>query len=228
MVFLLVLLTVLILIAVDFWARREDRELEETGKDRRSPIFLSPDKALLPLMASADRGYHQSHTWLQPSEKDVVYVGFDNFISSIFTSDVVLKDLPNIGVHLPQGTKVWDVGIDDRTIGQLSPVSGKVVDVNPALRAGVPVPSDQIERSWILKIRADELERDHMNLMHQEQAAIVNQALRDELYMQAQRGEFLNDGGRIDPEFIKKMDPQEWEGIVQRFFPYQRTSAKGE
>jgi hypothetical protein len=60
--------------------------------------------------------------------------------------------------------------------------------------------------------------------MNLEQAQMLNHSLRDELYLQAQRGEYLNDGGKIDPDFITRMDPSEWAKIIERFFPYQKMS----
>ncbi len=224
MVFILFVATVFLLIAVDYFVRREERTLKEAGDKKRSPIFLAPEKALLPMKETPERAFHLSHTWVQPVENNEgrVYIGLDEFIPQIMTADVNIHNLPMIGAHLPQGAPIWNVKMGDRYLEQLAPVSGKVVDINPACRAGIPLPSDKIEKSWILKIQADRLEHENHNLMNPEQAHILNQSLRDELYLQAQRGEYLNDGGKIEPDFIAKMDNSEWAKIVQRFFPYQK------
>ena len=80
MVIVLFLLTAAVLITVNYFLRKEDRVLEKTEKSKKSPIFLSPDKALIPLIDSAKRLYHLSHSWVQESDEDYVYVGYDNFI----------------------------------------------------------------------------------------------------------------------------------------------------
>jgi glycine cleavage system H lipoate-binding protein len=226
MVFILVVATVFLLIAVDYFVRREDLKLKHEGDLKRSPIFLAPEKALLPVAISPERAFHLSHTWAQPApqQEEVVYIGLDEFMPQILASDVKVQALPLIGAHLPQGAPVWRLQMGDRYLEQLSPVSGTVIDINPACRVGVPLPSDKIEQSWILKIQADRLEHERRNLMNPEQAHILNHTLRDELYLQAQRGDYLNDGGRIDPEYIAKMDRTEWEKIIKKFFPYQKIS----
>ena len=221
MVFALVLLTIGILIAVDYVLRKEKREIGEIGKEKKSPIFLSPEKALKPIGNGGKRLYHLSHSWMKPAEKGYVYVGFDNFISTLFSSDVSLKDLPLVGTHLPQGAKVWDVGLTNHRISQLSPVSGKVVEVNPACKLNVPIPSEQTEKSWVLKLEADKLEMETKNLMKHSQVERMNAALIDDLYLSAQEGKYLNDGGKIDPDYIDKMPIEKWSQLVDMFFPYE-------
>ena len=224
MVFILVFATVFLLIAVDYFVRREEREEKEEGDKKRSPIFLAPEKALLPLEMTPDRAYHLSHTWVQHAgqESDMVYIGMDEFVPKIMAADVIMRNLPTIGAHLPQGAPLWQIHLGGRYIEQLSPVSGTVADINPACRAGVPLPSEKMELSWIMKIKPDRLEQERYNLMNSEQASLLNTALSDALYLQAQQGPYLNDGGKLDPDFIARMEPSAWSEIIARFFPYQK------
>jgi hypothetical protein len=57
--------------------------------------------------------------------------------------------------------------------------------------------------------------------MKQPQADMLNNVLRDELYMSAQQGQYLNDGGQLDPDFIDAMSEEEWQQLTEKFFPYQ-------
>ncbi len=222
MVFVLVLLTVGIFLAVDYVLRKEGREIKEIGKEKKSPIFLSPEKALRPIENGKKRLYHLSHSWMQPTDEEYVYVGFDNFISTLFSSEISMKDLPLVGTHVPQGAKIWDVGLINHRVFQLSPISGKVVDVNPACKLNIPIPTDQTEKSWVLKLKADDLDLETKNLMKHPQAAIMNTALIDDLYLSAQEGKYLNDGGKIDPAYIDNMPEDQWGALVGLFFPYQQ------
>jgi glycine cleavage system H lipoate-binding protein len=222
MVFVFVLLTVAVLLLVDYILRKEDRQLKEVSNQKKSPIFLSPEKSLTAITASEDRKFHQSHSWLEPLPDGTAYIGYDNFMTTLFSENVQMSDLPLVGAHIPQGTKIWDIGLDQYKIAQLSPVSGKVVDVNPACKMDVPVPSDQAAHSWIIKMKLDNLENEENNLMEKSQAALLNNALRDELLMTAQRGHYLNDGGKIDPTFIKSMSQDDWTNLISKFFPYQK------
>jgi glycine cleavage system H lipoate-binding protein len=222
MVFTLVLLTVLVFLAIDLLMRREERALKDIEKSDKSPIFLSPDKALIPVGNEMNRLYHLSHTWVVPSDQGYLYVGYDDFISCLFTDQVKVQQLPLVGSHITQGTKIWDVQLGEHSLSQLAPLSGKIVGINPACKMNLPLPSRQVEKSWILKIEADNLGSEGNNLLSHTQAAMLNTKLRDDLYQHAQQGHYLNDGGQIDPEFIKRMSDQEWDQILHKFFPYHQ------
>ena len=221
MVFALVFLTVLVFISVSLLLKKEDRVMKETEKSKKSPIFLSPEKSLLPLGIDDSKFYHLSHSWAAPSDDGNVYIGYDNFISSIFSSNVKVKDLPLVGAHVAQGTKIWDVKQNGHGIEQLSPISGKITAVNPACFADISLSSDQVEKSWILKIKPDRMNFETNNLMKHDQAVVHNFALKDELIQMVQDEKYMNDGGKIDPDFISNIPDKEWEKIVEKFFPYQ-------
>ena len=220
MVLILLLTTVVIFLAVDYVLRREGREIKEVGKEKKSPIFISPERSLLPVGDGKGRLYHLSHSWLQPTDQDYVYIGYDDFISYLFSTNITLADLPLIGSHLPQGAKAWDVGLKNHKVSQLSPVSGKVVDINPACKMNLPLPSKKVAKSWILKVKPDNLEHEIHNLMNNDQVMIMNTALTDDLLFNAQEGHYLNDGGVIDSTFIEKMPDYEWQDFKRKFFPY--------
>lgn len=220
MVFLLFFLTVIIFLAVDLILRKEDKEIERSERVKKSPIFLSPEKALKYLGNEVNRLYHLSHSWALSSNGDYAYVGYDNFIPALFSSDVKIQDIPNIGTRILQGTNIWKVKFDEREVTQLAPISGEIVDINPACKMDIPLPAEQVEKSWILKMKAAPFKNETANLMNHEQANRLNMVLRDELYQDAQRGDFINDGGKIDPSYVINMTEAEWLGILHKFFPY--------
>jgi glycine cleavage system H lipoate-binding protein len=220
MVFALVLLTVIVFVALDLILRREDRQLKMKEKGEKSPIFLSPDKSLIPVGNELNRLYHLSHTWVSPSDQGYMLLGFDNFISDLFNSEIRINDLPLVGSHVSQGAKIWDVQLGTHRISQLSPVSGRVVGINPACKMNLPLPSEQVEKSWILKVAADNIKNESNNLLVHSQAVRMNHQLRDELYLYAQQGHYLNDGGKIDPEYMMRLSDQEWEQLLEKFFSY--------
>jgi glycine cleavage system H lipoate-binding protein len=226
MVFALVLLTILVFISVSLLLKKEDRMMKETEKSKKSPIFLSPEKSLLPLGIDDSKLFHLSHSWVAPAQDGNVYVGYDNFISSIFSSDVKIMDLPLVGVHLSQGTKIWDIKQKKHEIKQLSPISGEVIALNPACFADISLASDQLGKSWILKMKPDRLNFESNNLMKYNQAIVHNYALKDELIQMVQDEKYMNDGGQIDSEFINNLSDKEWENIVEKFFPYQNSNVE--
>jgi len=227
MVFFFVALTVAVFIAIDVLLRREEQKIKNVEHLKKSPIFLNPEQALNKVGDEMKRLFHLSHTWVLPSDEGYLYVGLDNFMTTIFTSEIQIDDLPLIGTHVPQGTKIWNIKSGIRHIKQLAPVSGQVVDVNPAFGMDVPLPSNQIEKSWILKIKPDKLKDESNNLMNYKQAHMINTALKDEFYIYAQRGHYLNDGGQFDAEYLKNMSNGDWLELLQRFFPYHDNFING-
>ena len=221
MVIILFLLTVAVFLVVDLVLRKEERMAKRTGTSKRTPIFLSPEKALIPIGNNKERKYHVSHSWALQSEPGSVYVGFDNFIPALFASDVIVDDVPQIGSHVDQGDKAWSVKMNGKTINQLIPVSGTVIDINPAIAMHKAFSSDKIGQSWILKMNAPELESESHNLMNYNQAQMMNSTLVDDFFLNNQMGQYLNDGGRLTPDYISKIPEEQWDKIVQRYFPYK-------
>jgi hypothetical protein len=73
----------------------------------------------------------------------------------------------------------------------------------------------------VLKLKPDNLKMETKNLMQHSQVKMMNAALTDDLYMSAQEGHYLNDGGKIDPDFIDNMPDKQWNQLVDMFFPYE-------
>ena len=224
MVFVLVGMTLIVFLLVDFLLRREDRELREAGNKKKEPIFLNPEKLLKPIKQVDNRYYHPSHSWVQTNGDGYAYIGFDDFISRIFSKEVRISDLPLVGSHVPQGADIWYVGSDSHQIRQLSPVGGTVVEINPACAANVPLQSSDVEKSWILKFRTDNLASDAHNLMENNLASLMNSALTDELVKFSQDARYLNDGGSIDTEYLENLPDDEWQKILRKFFPFSTGS----
>ena len=222
MVFVFVFLTVVVFIVGGYLLKREDRVMKEASKSKKSPIFLSPEKSLLPVNIDDEKYYHLSHSWVAKSEDDNVLVGYDNFISTIFSSEVKIQDVPLVGAHVSQGTKIWDVKQNGHRIEQLAPISGEIVAINPACFADISLNSNQVEKSWILKMKPDNLDFEENNLMKHSQAVVHNYALKDELVGMIHDEKYMNDGGQIDPDFMRKMPDDTWNAIVEKFFPYQK------
>jgi glycine cleavage system H lipoate-binding protein len=219
MVFVLVFLTVVFFITMDFFVKKKEKMIEEHEKRPKSPIFMSPEKALKPLGYPERRLFHRSHSWALPKENGGYYIGYDKFIPFIFADDVNVDSIPAIGTQIHQGEKIWDVRLNNRKVTQLSPISGEITDINPAFGIGVPLPSDEIEASWIIKVKPSGNQIEINNLLSSDQANIVNTALRDVISRDFHGTDFLNDGGQINPSFITNMKDEDWENFSRKFFP---------
>ena len=85
------------------------------------------------------------------------------------------------------------------------------------------LPADQVEKSWIVKMKAASYSNESNNLMNHSQATYLNNGLRDKLVLDAQHGNYLNDGGKIDPSYLVNMSDDEWNSFIEKFFPYSKS-----
>ncbi|MBI9072252.1 MAG: hypothetical protein JEY94_11680 [Melioribacteraceae bacterium] len=220
MVFALVFITVVFFLLADYFIKREDKKTEKRLKENKSPIFLSPEKALLKLGDEEKRLYHTSHTWAMKSENKDVYVGLDDFVSEIFSDTVKVEKLPFIGEFVSQGSEIWQINYAGKLVKQLAPVSGEVIEINPALKMDIPLASKDLEHSWMVKIKPKNYDNERNNLINHEQHKFIAKSIRDEVIMNAQEEHFLNDGGEIHSDFIKHMEVGEWNDFLKKYFPY--------
>jgi glycine cleavage system H lipoate-binding protein len=220
MVIILMFFTVAVFITVGYFLNRENRIIAEKDKSRKTPIFMSPDKALLPLRANESRRFHVSHTWTQRSDGETIHVGFDGLIPYIFSGKINLEDLPQSGKYVNQGDRIWRIEQGKRSVYQAAPVSGIVAEVNPALSVGVPIESDRIQNSWIMKIEPVNGQDELKNLMNENQAALINRATRDQISEELHASAYMNDGGVIDANYLDSINTDDWDQFIRRHFPY--------
>ncbi len=62
MVFVLVFVTAVVFIAGGILLKREDISMKEAARSKKAPIFLSPEKSLLPVNIDDKKYYHLSNS----------------------------------------------------------------------------------------------------------------------------------------------------------------------
>jgi len=103
-------------------------------------------------MAPANLRYTKDHEWVKV-EGDVATIGVTDFAANQL-GDVVFVDLPNAGKAIEQFATFGVVESVKAVSDLYAPVSGEVVEVNPAL-ASQPelVNSDPFGGGWMIKVR---------------------------------------------------------------------------
>ena len=64
MVAAIFLVTLILFILADLILRKEDKNIYKIEKTKKSPIFISPEKALVNITNETKRLYHLSHSWV--------------------------------------------------------------------------------------------------------------------------------------------------------------------
>jgi glycine cleavage system H protein len=163
---------------------------------------------------------HPSHTWAEVVRPDLVNVGMDKFTSSVFGS---IRDieLPNQGDRIQQGARAWKLQRGERELVQVSPVSGRIVEVNRKIVENPKLLNQEDpEKNWILKIAPNRLAREARNLFSGEMLARWNQAVKEQLVATLVPSSYpvLQEGGEIKPDLGDELTSQQWDKVARDFF----------
>jgi glycine cleavage system H protein len=163
---------------------------------------------------------HPSHTWADVIQPDLVNVGMDKFTSSVFGS-ILEIELPSQGDRIHQGDKAWKIKRGERELLQVSPVSGRVVEVNKKIVQNPKLLNQENpEENWILKVAPERLVREAKNLLSGEMLGRWNQAVKEQLVaaLVPTSHPVLQEGGEIKPDLGDELTSQQWKRIARDFF----------
>jgi len=108
------------------------------------------------VIAPDDRKYTRSHVWAMPGTGGIVRVGLTH-VPRAFLGDAVFVELPPLETEVSAGEPIGLVESSFTVFEIVSPLSGSVVEVNPAVES-VPrkVTNDPYGEGWLLTIRLSE------------------------------------------------------------------------
>lgn len=128
MVALLVVLTVVLLIGIEFLrARGEEREAEEPAPADVRPALPAPARFAVP----GGVFLHKGHTWAHLELEGAARVGIDGFARGVLGRIDGIA-LPVLGAKVTQGEKLLSAFQGDRRVDFVSPLDGYVRAVNGA------------------------------------------------------------------------------------------------
>jgi glycine cleavage system H lipoate-binding protein len=175
-------MTFAILFAFVAFALAVDWQLERRKNSRRilagqMPVHGSPTlaglpvheraavlRAVLPGRAAKEVLHHPGHAWARGSSDDILTIGADEITGKLLGA-IDCLELPPAGAQLWQGRAAWKLSRESRSIEQLSPLSGEVVEVNhEAVKHPEIVNRSPYRRGWLLKVRPTNLADDLSNL----------------------------------------------------------------
>jgi glycine cleavage system H protein len=151
-----------------------------------------------------------------------VVVGINDF-SQRFIGRLDAIELPREGLFLRQGEAMVTLKHGDKTLTQVAPVSGVVVEVNNLLKSNPSMINDSpLEKGWIAKISPRDLTLELRNLLRGVIADRWEESVRSLLvhWFSPQLGTVMQDGGRIVDNVSDLVDSKEWRLLVNDFFPH--------
>jgi glycine cleavage system H lipoate-binding protein len=171
--------------------------------------FLLPEKLF----------YHQGHGWVRVDDGNVVSVGIDDFARKL-VGPIDAVELPRAGSTLRQGRRGWTLVVEGRPIEMLSPVEGKVVEVNEKLLDGPQaLNQDPYGDGWLMKVETPDLAANLTNLLSGDLARRWMERVREALTSRVgpNLGLVFQDGGLPVEGMARNLDREGWDEIAREF-----------
>jgi glycine cleavage system H lipoate-binding protein len=162
---------------------------------------------------------HPGHTWVKIEEGSTVRVGLDDFALRLL-GPLDQIEAPLMGKQLEQDRHDISLRREGNKAKLLSPVSGVVTDINPALRErGSRNTEDPYSESWILRLHCANLRQDLKNLMIGDQASQYLDEEVNRLYgvIEEAAGPLATDGGYLGDDIFGNLPQLSWQKLTQLF-----------
>jgi len=106
-------------------------------------------------MNPEDLKYHREHTWVKITGKKAT-IGITDYAQDAL-GDIVYIDLPEIDIDIEANSEIGEIESTKATSSIISPVSGKVIEVNEDLSESPEVLNDDpYGKGWIAVIAVDD------------------------------------------------------------------------
>jgi len=223
MVVLLVVLTVLGCIGVDFAIRRREKAAAE-ARTVREPAALLPSLTKQELPGGLF--VHSGHTWAKLDSLGAVQVGLDGFAQGIL-GRVDRFELPTNGATLRQGEPAFAALQSGKRIEFVSPVDGVVCAVNERINVDpAEARKEPYGKGWGFMLRPSNLSRDLKKLRIgaeatawlEREARSFTEFLSLHRAVPVEVGATLQDGGFHVEGIMETMDGEILQIAIRKYF----------
>ena len=223
MVAVLVLMTFVIFVLVDFYLQRgapQPAQVLIPAKEKETEDAAFPMSVVGGFRMPARLAYHPGHGWAARETKQMVRVGLDDFAAHLL-GQVDRVELPARGRWLRQGERAWTLVRGKHRFDMLSPIEGEVVDVNAeVLEDAALAHKDPYGAGWLVAVHAPAAEANLKNLLRGRLAERWMEESVATLYRRIDGGTgvHLQDGGRAVPDIIAQVPEERWEKLARELF----------
>lgn len=219
MTVILVLLTFLVFILVDWLLSRKKAPLVETAAEPRFEPAVDASFVDGFLVPDGFR-YHPGHSWALHERKHRVRVGVDEFAAALM-GRIERIELPKLGVWIRQGQKAMHFFRDGENAEMLSPAEGEVIEINQeVLRDPSLVRKDPYGQGWMMLVDVPDEETTNRNLVPETLVGGWMRAAVGRLYALQPKlaGAVAADGGRPAQDLSAALPDASWKSLTQEFF----------
>ncbi|MBI4538300.1 MAG: hypothetical protein HY704_02150 [Gemmatimonadetes bacterium] len=221
MVAALVILTIVALVAVDYFV------LERRARPA-APVAI-PLPGLVPLSASAERipggvFLQPTYTWSRIQEGGALFVGVHPLLLGLVGAPYRI-DLPRRGERVEKGESLFRIGRGSRRLLVPSPVAGRISDLNPVVVGETSWQRlETTDGSWLCSIEPEDAEEEVPQWLLGERAVEWTKGqyrgIREHLLRVTagtEIGTALADGGEIPVGILGTLDEAAWQGFQEAF-----------
>ncbi len=209
MVFFLAILTISILVIID-WIRLTRRKA--VPADRPIPTFQP---------RVLDRYLHPGHCWIMVGEKESVTAGVDDLAQRLI-GHLDSVEIPPAGSRIKQGAPFITLRRGRKSLTQVAPVTGTIEKVNEKL-ASTPglVNNSPYDQGWVAVIKPANFQLEVSSLLKGLIAERWEEAVRIHLirWFTPSLGTVLQDGGEFVDNISDTLSDEEWIRLTHEFFP---------
>lgn len=230
MVALMVVLTIITFLTIDYWVQRAERKralAAELGRARApaagpAPLIeLEPAIDRVPAHVFLDRG----HTWAEIEAGGRLRLGSDRWAPALLGAPESVV-LPAPGAQVKQGEVIATLRRQHREIQLLAPVSGVIEAVNPRLAADpTAIARDPFTHGWLVQMQPEALGpglrslligdeivtwmRTELGRLREQLAALAPEPLREATML---------DGGLPADGVAAQLTPEQWRLVAGSIF----------
>ncbi|MDA8134015.1 MAG: glycine cleavage system protein H [Desulfobacteraceae bacterium] len=163
--------------------------------------------------------FHTGHTWAGIDSGGIIRVGMDDFAFKVLGGPDGF-DLPLMGQELNSGKPGWGIRRNRNLADVLSPVSGIITKVNPAVTASPGLPEQNpYEDGWLFTVHNSDLKGAVKHLMADEKSMgwLNGEITTLEAMIETVTGPLSTDGGLLMKDVFGNLPALGWENLTRRF-----------
>jgi glycine cleavage system H lipoate-binding protein len=219
MTVILVLLTFVAFLTIDFFHSRKRRTVQVASARRIAMPRLQPS-FVGGFRVPENLRYHPGHTWALGESPNLVRVGMDEFASKL-TGTVDRITLPERGQWIRQGSKLCTIHRNGSAVEMMSPIEGTVAELNDRVALDPKLPlRDPYGEGWLVTVQAPDAKTSFRNLLSGSLARwwTEESASRLQRKMPMALGALAQDGGIAMENLSAQIPSQDWTKLAKEFF----------
>ncbi len=211
MVPILVLISLVLLIVVDLIRITIAKRAANPSRSAKTSV----DGISMPVKLN----FHDAHLWVKEIDESTAVVGIDDFARRL-VGDIDKIILPLEKMNVEEGETCVRVQKDKRVANLRTPLTGKILEVNKALKEKPSLLfSDPYGEGWLYKIRTWRLGEQVSGLLSGETAEnwMEKTMQRLRIGLSQEVGMVAQDGGILHEDLSEHLKFKEWSRFVKEF-----------